>query len=359
MRGYVVTSELTPRSNTKLYGHEEIEEILLHDLRDGRLAHGIILSGPRGIGKATLAYRFARTLLSGRNDMELPDNDQVFHRIVADSHSDLLVIELLYDPKKDEYANEISIEQSRTIAQALSLTPGEGQWRVVIIDSADALNVKSANAILKILEEPPPQTVIMLIAHNVGQLLPTIRSRCRIVSLKPLSRSNFEMVLYHTAPEITGEELAALGVISGFSPGIAMGLKEQGALELYNEILDLFASARKIDSQHLLRFCEQIGSGKKAHANWQLFSHIVLCILERITKKSSKAAVTLINREEAGRLEKLATMHSPDIWARKWQEALGKFLLAQRLHLDYKQVALTFFHSLASAEEFTLGNIAA
>lgn len=352
-------SELTPRSNTKLYGHEEIEELLLSDLKAGKLAHGIILSGERGIGKATLAYRFARALLSDSGDMELRENDPVFHRIVANSHSDLLVIELLYDPKKDEYANEISIEQSRTIAQSLSLTPAEGKWRVVIIDSADALNVKSANSILKILEEPPPQTIIMLIAHNAGQLLPTIRSRCRVIALKPLSRSNFERVLYHTSPEITGDELSALGIISGFSPGIALELKEQGALELYNEILELFVLSQRMDSQRLLRFSESIGSGKKAHANWQLFTHITLCILERITKKSAGAAVPLISNAEMASIGKLVKMHRPDIWAKKWQEALSQFLLAQRLHLDYKQVAITFFHSLSNIDEFILGNAAA
>ncbi len=354
-----MTGQITPRSNSKLYGHEEIEELLLRDLKAGKLAHGIILSGQRGIGKATLAYRFARTLLSGRDDMELPTDNPVFHRIVADSHSDLLVIELLYDAKKDEYATEISIEQSRSISQALSLTPAEGQWRVVIVDSADALNIKSANSILKILEEPPPQTIIMLIAHNVGQLLPTIRSRCRVISLKPLSRPDFERVLYHTDPEIGGGELAALGIISKFSPGIALELKEQGALDIYNEILELFSSSMKIDSQRLLNFCEQMGSGKKAHANWQLFTHITLCILERITKKSTKSQIEFINHEEMGLISNLAKMHTPNIWAKKWQEALSQFLLAQRLHLDYKQVAITFFHSLANNDEFTLGNTAA
>lgn len=354
-----MNDKITPRTNTKLFGHEEIEAMLLRDLASGKLAHGIIFSGARGIGKATLAYRFARALLSGRVDMELSSEDPIFNRIAIGSHTDLLVIELLYDPKKDEYVNEISIEQSRTIAQTLSLTPAEGQWRVVIIDSADALNNKSANAILKILEEPPPQTILMLISHNVGRLLPTIRSRCRIIPLKPLSQKDFVRALSYIAPEISGEELIALGIISDFSPGIALELKEQGALVLYNEIIDLLCSASHIDNQRTLRFCEQIGSGKKAHGNWQLFTHITLCILERATKKASGASITQISEEEGAALDKLSAMYSASIWATKWQEALSQFLLAQRLHLDYKQVALTFFHSLGNVEEFNLGNTAA
>lgn len=354
-----MSEPLSPRTNTKLFGHEETEAMLLHDLAAGKLAHGLILSGARGIGKATLAYRFARALLAGRSDMDISENHPVFRRVAAGSHSDLQVIELLYDSKKDEFASDISIEQSRTIAQTLSLTPAEGQWRVVIIDSADALNTKSANSILKILEEPPPQTILMLIAHNAGQLLPTIRSRCRMVALKPLSKEDFSCALRHVAPEIYGDELAALGVISSNSVGIALELRAQGAIILYNEIAEIMASAKNLDNARLLRFCEQIGSGKKAHGNWRLFTHITLCILERVTKKSSGMKVEPISEEEGVALATLANLHNASIWAEKWQETTEQFLLAQRLHLDYKQVALTFFHSLVSEEEFNLGNIAA
>lgn len=353
-----MTELLTPRTNSKLFGHEETESMLLRDLAAGKLAHGLVFSGMRGIGKATMAYRFARALLSGRADMNISENDPLFRRVMAGSHSDLLVIEPLYDAKKDEYASEISIEQSRTIAQSLSLTPAEGQWRVVIVDSVDELNTKSANAILKILEEPPPQTVLMLIAHNIGKLLPTIRSRCRVVAFKSLSKEDFTKSMRYVAPEIYGDELAALGVISGNSVGIALELRAQGAVILYNDTLSLMVSANagseEMDHQHLLRFCEQIGSGKKAHGNWQLFTHIVLCILERISKKTAGVDIAPINDEEAEAFAIISSLHSADIWARKWQEVMQQFSLSKSLHLDYKQVALTFFYSLRSTEEFSL-----
>ncbi len=349
-----MSEQITPRINTKLFGHEEIEAMLLRDLTAGKLAHGLIFSGGRGIGKATLAYRFARALLAGNDDMEMSDGHSVFRRITAGSHSDLLVIEPLYDPKKDEYASEISIEQSRTISQNLSLTPAEGEWRVVIIDSADNLNTKSANSILKILEEPPPQTVLMLIAHNAGQLLPTIRSRCRMVALKPLNKESFSKAMRHVAPEIYGDELAALAIISSNSVGIALELRAQGAVTLYNEIISLMASAANLDNHGVLRFCEQIGSGKKAHGSWQLFTHTTLCILERIAKHSSGLDIVPISAEEETALNTLSKLHGTEIWARKWQETAEQFTIAKRLHLDYKQVALTFFHSLANSEEFLL-----
>jgi DNA polymerase-3 subunit delta' len=342
-----------------LFGHENTESMLLKDLASGKLPHGIIFSGAKGIGKATLAYRFARALLSGSSDMQLSPSHPVFSRVAAGSHSDLLVIEPLYDPKKDEFASDIKVEQIRAIAQFLSLTPGEGKWRVVIIDSADNLNISSANAILKILEEPPPQTMLMLITHNDGQLLPTIRSRCRIISLKLLSREDFARVVRLSSPEIYGEDLAALEIMSARSPGVALELHAQGTIELYKETLALLSATPNLDNKRVLEFCEQIGSGKKAHGRWQLFRQIMLCIIERVAKKSAGVNIALINEEEGRGLQALAKLHNPLIWTEKWQQAAEQFSLAQRLHLDYKQVSLTFFHSLAGTEEFNLGNMAA
>lgn len=337
---------ITPKSNTHLFGHSQTQEMLIREFRAGRLAHGLIFSGVKGIGKATLAYHFARMLLSGREDMNLPETSPIFARIIANSHTDLLVVEPAYDEKKEEYATEISAEIAREIPKFLSLTPAEGAWRVVIIDSADVLNDKSANAILKILEEPPKQTILILIAHNVGRLLPTIRSRCRVVSLKPLSYDDFSQAVRLSVLELYGEELAMLAVMSAHSVGVALELHEKGALKLYNETLDLISSAQKLDNQAVLKFCEQIGSGKKAHGNWQLFMHITLCILERITKQAAGVESQKISDAETQKLQKIASLHNAEIWAEKWQQAGEEFQIAQKFHLDYKQVALVFFHSL-------------
>src|SRR5262249_41494012 len=155
---------------------------------------------------------------------------------------DLLVIEQEYDPKKEEFKNEISVDQAREIAQFLSLTPGESKWRVVIIDAVDALNVNAANAILKILEEPPPQAILLLISHNPGRLLPTIRSRCQMLKLAPLSRDDFRKTLRHTRPALETSQINALGELSHFAPGLATELEGQEALELYAQILELVSA---------------------------------------------------------------------------------------------------------------------
>lgn len=349
-------TEHSPKTATALFGHDEAESVLLRGLAEGKLAHGWIISGPPGIGKATLAYRFARTLLAGEEGIS--ENHPVFRRIVAGSHADMLVVEPLFDEKKEEYARDISVDQAREIAQFLSLTPGESQWRVVIVDAIDALNANAANAILKILEEPPAQAVLLLISHNPGRLLPTIRSRCRSLRLKPLSHVDFMKTLRHAAPQIEHEQMLALGQLSNQSPGIALALHEQEALEVYGEILSLMASLPELDVASLHSFAERMGTGT-VHTNWQLLTRLMLCLIERASLQAAGAGVEPVSDTEADVLVQLAGLHNAAIWAVKWQQCAEQFSVAERLHLDYKQVIITFIHSILLKEGFQLGNAAA
>jgi len=346
-------SEITPRTNTELFGHEDAEALLLRDFAVGTMAHGWIISGPRGIGKATLAYRFARKLLSqgGRDQGSGIRNSDPRplasdFRIAANSHADLLVVEPVYDEKKEEYAREISVDQAREIARFLSLTPGEGAWRVVIIDSADALNINAANAILKILEEPPSQSVILLVSHNPGKLLPTIRSRCRQLRLKPLNEQQFNSAMQHIAPDIDAEELATLAQLSDYAPGIALDMHKQEAVEIYNQILELLSSLPHLDTLKLHAFADRMMMGQQ-HANWQLLTQLILFLLESWTKQALSPSPGI------------AALHPASIWAAKWQQCADQFSLAQARHLDYKQVIITFFHSIAHKEGFRIGGFAA
>ena len=318
----------------------------MHDLQSGRLAHGWIFSGPRGIGKATLAYRFARTLLAG-------DDIAAQNRIAVGSHTDLLVLEPLYDEKKEEYAREISVEQAREVSQFLSLTPGEGKWRVVIIDSADMLNNNAANAILKILEEPPPQTLLLLISHQQSRLLPTIRSRCRMLKLKPLDQDQFVSVMRHVSPALEGKEIRALAQLSAMSPGVALELHTGECLELYEQILDLL-SATPLDTSKIHAFADSMGSGK-VHSNWQAFTQLVLFLMSRIVQVAENVEINDILFNEIKRVGQLAKIHPPAIWADKWQQVSEQFSLVSRLHLDYKQAIITFLHSVPSREGFHIG----
>ncbi|HBC07947.1 MAG TPA: DNA polymerase III subunit delta', partial [Rhodospirillaceae bacterium] len=198
--------DLDPRANPDLIGHLEAEESLRTALEAGRLAHAWLITGPKGIGKATLAHRFARYVLSHGAVLAkaAPTNDgpglfgdappepapapagaggdgpglyldpahPVFHRTLAGSHADLMVIECAVDEKTGRRKGQIPVDAIRAVKGFLSLTAGEGAWRVVVIDSADDMNRNAANALLKVLEEPPPQALVILVSHNPGSLLP-------------------------------------------------------------------------------------------------------------------------------------------------------------------------------------------
>lgn len=351
--------ELTPKSAENLYGHEDAQAILTRDMASGKLPHGWIFSGGEGIGKATLAYRFARALLAGKTNLHMTADDPVFRRVAAGSHTDMLVIEPLYDPKKADKNRIINVEQVREIGEFLSLTPGESERRVVIIDPADALNNNAANAILKILEEPPPQAVIILISHNSGRLLPTIRSRCRLLKLKPLQNEDFTHVMRQMAPGYDEEYMYTLDVISNGAPGVASMLHDKKAVELYGKLIDVLRTMPDFDSKKLHAFADTIGAGSGSHTNWRVFTRLMLCLLARAAKSSVGSMLTPVSKEEGELLAQMTQLHPATIWASKWQQGMEQFLLAERLHLDYKQVILSYIHSLNTKEGLQVGSIAA
>src|SRR6185312_10600401 len=178
-----------PRANPILLGHETAEATLLEAVRAGRLHHAWLITGPDGVGKATLAYRFARHLLSGRpttDSLHLDPAHPTFRRVAAGSHADLYTVELKANTRTGRMRTQIAVEDVRGINAFMSLTPAEGGWRVAIVDGAEDLNQASANALLKILEEPPTRAMLLLTCAAPGRLPATIRSRCRRLRLSPL-----------------------------------------------------------------------------------------------------------------------------------------------------------------------------
>ena len=222
-----------PRESQVLIGHSGAETAILEAMRSTRLHHAWLITGPEGVGKATLAYRFARRLLAGGNTtLDMRADDRVFRRVAAGTHADLLTVEREWDEKKKRMKKSIAADTARGIPPFLHLTAAEGGWRVVIVDGAEDLNPQSANALLKVLEEPPPRAVLILVCSAPGRLLPTIRSRCRHLALAPLADADMKLFLQQTHPELSSEEQAKLGAIADGSPGRAETLAEDGGLKL-------------------------------------------------------------------------------------------------------------------------------
>ena len=224
-------SEL-PRDRFDLVPDVAAEEAFLDALNRGRLHHAWLLCGVEGSGKATFAYRAARRLLGAAPDLTrgplgAAPYDPVSQLVSAQSHPDLLVMERLVEGGKQK--KTISVDQARDLPGFFAKSPSQADYRVAIIDAADDLNVNAANALLKILEEPPERGVLLLVTHAPGRLLATIRSRCRRLSFPIWTPDQLEtLVRNRTGADPEDARLAA--DMAGGSPGAALALSS-GAMQ--------------------------------------------------------------------------------------------------------------------------------
>src|ERR1700733_2702951 len=188
-----------PRETTDLFGHREAETALLSAYRSGRIPHAWLIGGAQGIGKATLAYRMARFVLAHHDplsaavqraeSLSVDPSDPNARRIAAEAHGGLLVLQRTANDK-GVLRTVITVDETRETIGFFGSTAAAEGWRVCIVDTVDELNANAANALLKTLEEPPRQSLFLLASHAPGRVLPTILSRCRRLSLRPLAKAD-------------------------------------------------------------------------------------------------------------------------------------------------------------------------
>jgi DNA polymerase III subunit delta' len=354
-----------PRENPFLIGHEAAEAQLLAAYRAGRLPHAIILGGPRGIGKATLAFRLARFLFAesrhsggpsgeaGPGSLAVPPDHPVFKRVAAAGHADLLTVEREIDPRTKRLRGEIVVQDTRTIASFLRLTPAEGGWRIVIVDGADDMNRNAANALLKILEEPPRNALLMLVAHQAGRLLPTIRSRCRRLTLKPLSDADLAGLLQRYQPDMSEAERAALAHLAEGSIGRALDLAVSGGLDLYRDLLKLIIRLPVLDGVALHALAERIAPAEAADS-FRTLTELLTGWLGRMVSLAAQGypPTSLSNAilpGEAEAMHRLAARRSLDQWVEVWEKMNRLFAQADGLNLDRRQVLLNAIFALEAA----------
>jgi DNA polymerase-3 subunit delta' len=213
-----------PRQTFAFVGHEAQEQALADALKGARMHHAWMLAGAKGLGKATLAYRFARVALGARRTgpraLDVDPEDGVSRRIAALSHPDLFVLRRGFN-ERGRPRREITVDDARELGAFFSLAPSEGGMRVAIIDAVDDLNRNAANAILKTLEEPPARSVLLLVCHAPGAALATIRSRCRRLALRPLPDESVRAAMGKDADD-------AIVRLAKGRPGRAIALAAQG-----------------------------------------------------------------------------------------------------------------------------------
>ena len=312
----------TPGGQEWLAGHEAAEATLVAEAAAGRLHHAWLIAGPMGIGKATLAFRFARWLLAGcpGTRLEVAATDPVSRRVAAGTHADLLTIGRSFDEKRQRHRTEIVADDVRPIGDFLRRTAAEGGWRVVILDDADLLNRHAANALLKILEEPPPRAVLVLVSSSPGRLLPTIRSRCRLLRLAPLDPPQMMLALERLLPEESEANRGLLAELAHGAPGRAVELAREDGLalaELARSLMD---------------------DGASGMASYDL--------VDRILRKERGFATFLALlgdaiSEKTRRTARRGGLGSGTDWLATWQDLYRIRTDAERFNLDKRQALLS------------------
>jgi DNA polymerase-3 subunit delta' len=260
----------SPRETTVLFGHAEAEAALLDAYKGGRIAHAWLIGGPPGIGKATLAYRMARFVLANPDpqspaaqrakSLAVTADHPVVRRVAAQAQGDLLVLERVINEQTNKLYTVIRVDDVRRTVSFFGSTAGEGGWRVAIVDAIDDLQREGANALLKVLEEPPQRSLIFLISHAPGRELPTIRSRCRRLLLRPLDVDDVTLALAEaTGKDRRDDDVREAAAAAEGSAGRALALLEGPALALRQRILDLLAQLPDVDSRALHALGDAMG----------------------------------------------------------------------------------------------------
>jgi len=347
--------------NLNLYGHDEAEQEVLKSYNHNNLHHAWLISGPKGIGKATLAYRISKFLfkngasspeeegglLGGMienieiDSLDIDTESNIHSRFNAGTITDLKIVE----PDIEAGKSEITVDMIRDVNHFLSQTTAEFDWKIVVIDSADNMNRNAANALLKSLEEPPKNTVLFLISHSPRKLLPTIRSRCRSLQLKPLSEDNINRILDDVEIDENKKLIDFASKMAEGSAGMAVELCDKDMLKLYEAIIDLLRNDN-LDTIAIYKFAEKF-SKKDSLLLWKNMNYIIMWILAEIVNFSLTGVSNNVCSEDEEEIKKaiLARKSIEDITI-IWNQVMKIISESDNLKLDKNMTAVNLLSKL-------------
>ena len=348
-----------PRETARLFGQDAAEQAFLEAFNSGRLHHGWLITGPRGVGKATLAWRIARFLIANPEaaddglfgaphapeTLDIPDDHPVARRIMAGSEPGLFLLRrggqgtTDNDREKNfrdgKFSKVIRVEEARPLKQFFGLSSVDGGRRVVIIDSADEMNPNAANAILKLLEEPPARTVLLLISHQPTGLLPTIRSRCRELRLAPLPAEDLAAALSQAGIEASADT-AALAELAGGSVGEAVRMVTLDGLKLYAALIDLLSTLPRFDAARAQALAD-VAAARGAEERRLLLHHLIDLALSRLARTGVTGLGPRIEAapDEAAIMARLApTPRAGRAWAQAAEDVGARLRHGEAVNLD-------------------------
>jgi DNA polymerase-3 subunit delta' len=338
-----------PEEQPTWFGAPEAERTLLDAYRSGRMHHAWLIGGPKGIGKATLAFRFARFVLAhpdpkapevaAATDLSVPETSPAFRKVANRAHPNLLVLERPYDEQNKRFKTVVAVDEMRKTVSFFGSTGGEDNWRIAIVDPADDMNDASANALLKVLEEPPSRSLFLIVSHAPGRALATIRSRCRRLDLPPLSPEAISKAI--RAHGDADEDLELAAALAEGSLRRAILLMEGGGIQTYRDLTKLLARLPDIDIEAMHAFADSV-SGRGDDDGWKGFTDMLSAWLNRRVRGEAEpeSSVSPNPRVSGTPLER---------WAEVWETLRRSVDDTDEYNLDRKRTVLSILMALARA----------
>ncbi|MEM8786952.1 MAG: DNA polymerase III subunit delta' [Pseudomonadota bacterium] len=334
-----------PRETLRLFGQDKAEAAFLTTLGTGRLHHAWLLSGPRGIGKATLAWRIARHL--ARDDpgptLDMDPDHPVWRRSQALAEPRIRLCRRAWDDKAKRLKTQLGVEEIRGLKGAFALTAAEGGWRAAIIDAVDELNTAAANALLKLLEEPPARTILLLVCHQPGRVLPTILSRTRRLPLATLAPEDLARALLQAGQP--AEEADLLHRLTRGSAGDAIRFLQGDGPEIARAIADLLDAAPQMDRAAIAALAARAAGRDNAHI-YEIITRLTGLALADLARAGAGHAPDA-SQADADRAARLCPGPAAARgWAATQQALTERIGHARAVNLDPEQVILDMFLSI-------------